>query len=423
MPLTIQDVLPRSLAAKNGIKPGDKLLSINGHDIRDFIDLQFYGSDVRLDCELETADGTRRSIGITRRDKTALGIEPESYRFDSCVNNCVFCFIDQMPPTLRETLYMKDDDYLYSFVFGNYISLTNLSDADFERILEQRLTPLYVSIHATNPDLRQKLMRYPMQFDLMQKLRKLSAAGIQLHCQLVLVPGWNDGDELKRSLSDLLSPELEVLSIGIVPVGLTRYRNKLTSLRTFTKAEAQQIIRLAGSARQNFGTDIIYCADELFILADTHIPEADYYNDYPQIENGIGMVRLMLENWKDKRRTFLKELKKKNKPLLMVSGVSAAEYVDSIAAEITKKADCCPASVQPVVNEFMGKSVTVSGLLTFADIKAQVFPGLDEIVALPANIFNHDGITLDGFSQLEIKEYWQRDILIIDPLFDDWEWI
>jgi len=423
MSLIIQDVLPRSLAAKKGIKSGDKLLSINGHAIRDFIDLQFYSADAYLDCELETSEGECRNIEIIRKDNTALGIEPEAYNHVCCKNNCVFCFISQMPPALRDTLYIKDDDYLYSFVFGNYISLTNLTKTEFDRIIEQRLSPLYISVHTTNPDLRQKMMGYQGNTDVLASLTKLSKHGIQIHCQIVLVPDWNDKAEFKRSLDDLVNPRLNICSIGIVPVGLTKYRKHLPKLRTFTSEEAKAIIDLTQEYRLKMNSAYLFCADELFINAGLPILDVEYYQDYPQVENGIGMISLMLENWKEKRRAFLRELRKKNKPLRIVTGVSAAGYLELIAAEITKKAECCPAAVQPVVNHFMGESVTVSGLLTFTDIKAQVVPQGDEIIALPGNIFNHDGITLDGFSQLDIKEHWQKDILIIDPMFDDWEWM
>jgi putative radical SAM enzyme (TIGR03279 family) len=423
MPLVIQEVLPRSLAARNGIKAGEILLSINGHDIRDFIDLQFYGSEPYLYCELENRDGQRNSVEMLRKDKTALGIEPEPYSFESCVNNCVFCFIDQMPPSLRKTLYAKDDDFLYSFVFGNYISLTNLNDNDFYRIIEQRLSPLYISVHSTNPKLRRKLMGYDNDFDILKKLKKLSEAGIQMHCQIVLVPDWNDKEEFKHTLNDLLNPELNVLSIGVVPVGLTKYRNNLDKLRLFTQKEAEEIIKTTEDYRRKRKIDCLYCSDELFIKAKLPFPECSYYKDYPQIENGIGMICLMLENWNEKKRSFLREVRKKGQPLRIVTGVSAEGYIKEIAAYITWKAECCPTVVQSVVNNYMGKTVTVSGLLTFSDIKEQVTPQENEIVALPGNIFNHEGITLDGFSQLDIKEYWQRDILIIDPLFDDWEWI
>jgi putative radical SAM enzyme (TIGR03279 family) len=423
MPLLIQEILPRSLAAKQGIKAGDLLLSINGHHIRDFIDLQFYGSDARLECELETPDGLLKSVEISRNDSTALGIESETYKNICCNNHCVFCFIDQMPPSLRETLYVKDDDYLFSFVFGNYISLTNLSEEDFDRIIEQRLSPLYVSVHTTNPDLRRKMMGYKKDMDVLECLHLLSEQGIQIHCQLVLVPEWNDKAEFKRTLDDLIDPRLNISSIGVVPVGLTKFRDKLSKLRVFTTEEAKAIVDLCEDYRINKEIDYLFCSDELFIRAGLPIPDSDYYQDYPQIENGIGLISLMLENWDTNKRAFLKDVRKKKHPLRFVTGVSAAGYLEKITREITQKAECCPASVDTVINFYMGETVTVSGLLTFKDISEQVIPQGNEIIALPGNIFNHDGITLDGFSQLDIKEFWQRDILIIDPLFDDWEWI
>jgi putative radical SAM enzyme (TIGR03279 family) len=423
MPLLIQDILPRSLASKKGIKAGDILLSINGNNIRDFIDLQFYGSDAVLECELQRLNGESYFVEILRKDTTTLGIEPEPYKHRCCGNKCVFCFIDQMPPDLRDTLYSKDDDYLFSFVFGNYISLTNLSQEDYNRILKQRLSPLYISVHTTNPDLRKSMMGYKKDFDLLAKMQQLSKAGIQMHCQIVLVPQWNDKEELKHTLDDLTQPDLNIASIGIVPVGLTRHRKHLSELRNLTTTEAKSVVNLINDYRQKLNTDKIVCSDEIFIQSGYPIPDGTYYDDYPQIENGIGMINFMLENWKANRRQFLKEVRKKNRPIRMVTSIIAQDYIRVIASEITKKAECCPATVHPVTNHFMGKNVTVSGLLTFKDIKAQVVPAPDEIIALPGNIFNHDGITLDGFSQLDIKEYWNRDILIIDPLFEDWEWI
>lgn len=238
-----------------------------------------------------------------------------------------------------------------------------------------------------------------------------------------MVPDWNDKHEFKRSLEDLLNPRLNIASIGVVPVGLTRYRQNLPKLRTFSSPEAKEVLDLVDFYRKEHATDKIYCADEFFILAGKQIPDNDYYDDFPQLENGIGMVRVMLDNWKGKKRAFIKEVRKNGNPLCLVTGISAANYIKDIAEEITSKAECCPARVIPVINNYMGKTVTVSGLLTFNDIKKQVNPAPDEIVALPENIFNHDSITLDGYSPSDIKEYWQRDLLIIDPLFEDWEWI
>lgn len=423
MPLIIQNVLPRSLAARHGIKSGEKLLTINGQPIRDFIDLQFYSSESILTCEVEDAAAQTRLVQIVRTENTALGIEPEAYKHAYCCNHCVFCYVDQMPQALRNTLYEKDDDYLYSFVFGNYVTLTNLTEQQFRRIIRQKLSPIYVSVHTTNPELRQRMMLYRQGFDVLERLKKLSKGGIQIHAQIVLVPEWNDGAELERTLDDLLNPKLRVESIGIVPVGLTRYRSNLPELRNLTPAEAQTVIDLTDTLRRDRDRDCLYVSDEIYIKAGIPVPQPDYYNDFPQLENGIGLIRLMLEHWDSKKRKFLHEVRKKAKPLLFVTGVSAYGYICYITQYITAKAEACPARVIPVINNFMGQSITVTGLLTWQDIKAQVNPQGDEIIVLSGSIFNRDGITLDGFSQLDIKEHWDRDILIVDPLFSDWEWI
>jgi len=422
MPLVIQTVLPRSPAAKAGLAGGDKLLTINGHAVNDFIDLQFYSAAELLHLEVLNRTGTIRCIDLVRQDGIALGIEPEAHRIAVCQNRCIFCFVDQMPPHLRKSLYLKDDDYLYSFVFGNYISLTNLTKSDFQRIMRQKLSPLYISVHTTHASLRKSLMGYQTDFDILPALQKLSRSGIQFHLQIVVIPGWNDGDELDRSLRELLSPQLNTLSIGIVPVGLTKYRRHLTHLRLPTSREAAGIISRVDALRAT-GHEICYCADELYVHANLPVPESDYYGDYPQLENGIGMLRLLLDNWKLKRRRFLKDLKKRAKPLRLITSVSAFSCLELIAADIVNRLENQMVSVHKIENNFMGKSVTVSGLLTFTDLKEQISSVEDEILAFPANLFNHDGITLDGFTQLDFKEFWQRDILIVDPLLEDWEWI
>ncbi len=423
MPLSIQNILPKSLAARQGIKSSEILLTINNHPIRDFIDLQFYSSEEVLSCLIQDEEGKLRTVRIERKDSILLGIEPEEYKCLCCCNRCVFCFIDQLPPNLRDTLYLKDDDYLFSFVFGNYISLTNLDCPEYSRIFEQKLSPLYISVHSTNPTLRRKMMGYKQDFPILTVLDKLTEKGISYHTQVVIIPEWNDHEELQRTITDLINPRLSTLSVGIVPVGLTKYRRDLPKLRLLTPREAGQIISQTDELRIMHNTDKIFCADELYINADLPIPAADYYQDYPQLENGIGMLSLMLQNWQDKRSALQRELKKKNKPVLLVTGCSAAGYVKQIAGHLAAKLECSPVRVIPVKNMFLGESVTVSGLLTFGDIREQVIPRNDEIIILPGNIFNHEGITLDGYSQLEIKEFYQRDLMVVDPLFEDWEWI
>lgn len=423
MALLIQNVLARSLAARAGIRSGELILSINEHLIQDFFDLQYHSSDYELNFELQDQDGKPRKVQILREGSKALGIEPETYHCRFCQNRCIFCFIDQMPPKLRETLYIKDDDYLYSFVFGNYITLTNLRSQDFQRIVDQHISPLYVSVHTTDSGLRKLMMRYKQDFEILRWLRKLSAQGIEFHFQIVIVPGYNDGETLKESIRTLLHPKLKTLSIGLVPVGLTKHRTNLTELIPFDPQKAQAILDIATELSAETESEKVFCADELFVLASQPIPPKSYYKNYPQLENGIGMLRLLMENYRSKNRSFLKELKKKDQPIVFVTGRSASSYILEISKHINTKMEKEHSRVVTIQNDYMGHSITVSGLLTFQDISAQLITTENEIIALPNNIFNHEGISIDGFSQLDFKHKLQRDILVIDHLFEDWDWI
>jgi putative radical SAM enzyme (TIGR03279 family) len=423
MALIIQSVLARSLAAKAGILPQEVLISINGNRIQDFFDLQYHSSDYELNLELQDLEGAVRNIQILRERNKPLGIEPETYHCRFCQNRCIFCFIDQMPPQLRDTLYVKDDDYLYSFIFGNYITLTNLRNQDFQRIIDQHISPLYVSVHTTDSGLRKLIMRYRQDFELLRWLKKLSSKGIEFHFQIVLVPGFNDGEALKESIRTLLHPKINSLSIGLVPVGLTKYRDNLPEITPFDPAKAQTVLDTAAELSVELGSNIIYCADELFVLADQPIPPSEYYQDYPQLENGIGMLRLMLENFRKKRSAFLKELKAKDRDLVFVTGLSAHKTLMEMSDYLNRKLDSERVRVLPVINNYLGQKITVSGLLTFKDIVQQVKVSPATIVALPNNIFNQDGLTLDGFGQIDLKEKLGCEVLVIDHLFEDWDWI
>ncbi len=420
MALLISSVLPRSTASKYGIKAGETLLSINGHEIRDFLDLQFYSGDLRLQMEIRDSSGNCRTLEIERENAKTLGLDPVNYQCRECMNKCVFCFIDQMPGRLRDSLYLKDDDYIFSFVFGNYISLTNLSEADHRRIIEQRISPLYISVHTTDPALRKLMMGYKRKFDLMQALRRFSEAGIQLHLQIVAVPLWNDGEELKRTLRDLTEPGLNVLSIGVVPVGLTRFRKQLPVLQGYNKRLAQDTLEIISAFRGQH--DYIYAADEFFVLAGQEIPPAEYYQDFPQLENGIGSLRMLKENYKSKKRTFLKELRRKGGNFVMPCSGSAFGSISEIAANLNKNLEQQTVRVLAIRNRFFGSRVTVAGLLTFRDIVSQLDPRPDETVILPSAIFNHSGQTLDGQSIVDFKQLWNKDILIVDQYFEDWDW-
>ncbi|HNX37738.1 MAG TPA: DUF512 domain-containing protein [Candidatus Cloacimonadota bacterium] len=421
MALTISHILPRSTASKYSLKAGDEIIGINGHEIRDFLDLQFYTNDLILEVQLRDQSGMIREISIQRENAKALGIEPVPYECRSCRNKCVFCFIDQMPPKLRESLYLKDDDFVYSFVFGNYITLTNLSEADFARILEQHISPIYVSVHATSNRLRKDIMGYRRNFDIMASLRRLSDAGISMHVQIVCVPLWNDGEELDNTLTELVNSGLDIISIGIVPVGLTKYRRNLPLLQPYNKRLALETIRKIDEHREQ--CDLIYAADEFFVLAGLPVPPLEYYRDFPQTENGIGMLRLLLDGFQSRKRSFLKELRKRERNYLFITSKSAHGSISSIATYLNRKLENQSVRVQTVKNRFFGARITVAGLLTFKDIKNQVRPEPGEIVILPASIFNYEGKTLDGAGYEDFHRIFGNDILCVDQFFEDWDWI
>ncbi|MEN6444478.1 MAG: DUF512 domain-containing protein [Candidatus Cloacimonas sp.] len=423
MSVIIQNVLPKSLAAKNGIQTGEKLISVNGQEVRDFLDLELLTSDYIFELEIMSATGDKRIVQIQREEKSFLGIDPEPYKIRQCENSCIFCFIDQMPPYLRNTLYVKDDDYLYSYVFGNYITLTNLKEDDYNRIIEQRITPLYVSLHTTDNVLRQKMMRSAQQVDALSILKHLSFHGISFHLQIVCVPGYNDGAALKRTLQDILTSHLNCLSIGVVPVGLTKYRQNLCELKPFNRQNSEYVLDLIEETRNAYHSEIIYPADEFYILAEREIPEESYYLDYPQLENGIGMLRLSIQNYKQKKRALLKELRKKPVNYLMIGSTAAQEIILKIAEDLNKRLENQMVKVQIIKNDFFGSDITVCGLITYADLYAQLAPEQDDTLILPSCIFNTEGETLDGKGFSTFKETWKNPILLIDQFFEEWDYL
>lgn len=422
MAIQIEGVLKGSSAAKYGIRAGETLISVNGEEIRDFLDLQFQSSQQYLSLEILSAEGEIRIVELEREIRKALGIEPEAYQCRTCHNHCIFCFIDQMPPGLRDSLYVKDDDYIFSFVFGNYITLTNLSNEDFARIRSQRISPLFVSAHTTNPVLRQKMMRYREEADLMARLKSLVEAGIELHIQIVAVPGYNTGEELSHSLEELLSLGSKLLSIGVVPVGLTRYREGLTVLKPYSEALALDTIERIDALRQSGDTGIIYAADELYVLSGAKLPPASYYNDYPQIENGIGMLRMLLSKYPYRKNRFIKELKSRPMDYRMLCSRAAHGVISGLAESLEQGLEDQKVTVQLVRNDFCGEQISVAGLLTFSDFRDQVQLSSREIPIIPEVIFNNEGYTLDGATIQDFRELWQRDIMIVNQFFTDWGW-
>ncbi len=416
MPLIIKEIEENSLAAKAGITPESKIISINEHPINDFLDLQFFSANQRLNFKIQKDDETKSYV-IMNNWESPLGIIPLDHNCRSCVNNCIFCFVDQMKKEERETLYVKDDDYVFSFVFGNFITLTNLTERDYKRILQQSISPLYISVHTTNPILHKNMLRYKKDFNILERLRFLSDHDIAMHTQIVLVPGYNDGVELENTLKDLTNRELNIISIGIVPVGLTKFRTELSDIKPFTKKEAAKIIDLCEKYSGFYGQNPVYCSDELFLKAGKDIPEDEYYDDYPQLENGIGMLRLLLDNWEENKKHVFKKLEKTPaNNFCFITGVSAEKYIKQISDEINSHFSTLRTRVQVIQNDFFGRSVTVSGLLAFQDVLAQITLLDNELPVFSTNFFNFELVSIDNYSIKQIKKALNRKIIVIDEI-------
>ena len=419
MALKIRNVDPEGLAARYGVSSGDQILKINGCQIRDSFDFGYYSSEYQLNILLQTKDGKQKRIQIIRDSMLFLGIEPEPEPIRRCQNKCVFCFVDQMPPGLRQSLYIKDDDYLMSWEHGNYISLTNLSEAEFKRIIDQHISPLYISVHTTNKALRQKMMRYSKDFDILRALKRLSRAGISFHTQIVCVPGINDKLELERSILDLTGPELNTLSIGVVPVGLTRFRSSLPELTPFDAHSASLLLSLIDILRKETASDIIYAADEFYVLADKAIPGCAYYQDYPQAENGIGLLSLLRVGFSKHKEAVIRSLDKIGADYLLLHSQAATKEMRKIAAQISSRLSQATLSAKAVRNDFFGPHVSVSGLLTASDILGQHSSQPRQTLILPQNMFNIDGYTLDGFTKETLAQKLSRRLLTSHPFFEE----
>ena len=368
----IAAVNPDSIAADLAWQPGDRLLALNGHPLRDVIDYRFYQADDQVVAEVDH-DSHTRTYDIHKDPDEDLGVEFEDGLFDrlrTCRNNCPFCFLKGLPSGLRRTLYLKDDDFRYSFLFGNFITLTNLVESDWQRIGEQRLSPLYVSVHATEPGLRRRLLGNPRAPDVLAQIRRLGEMRIQVHTQIVLVPPLNTGDALARSVRDLAALYPTVQSIGVVPVGLTSLSG---GLRSLTPVEARQIVRdhraWRSEIREAAGSGLVYLADELLLRAGARIPAAPYYEGFPQLENGIGLVRGLLDDWRRVKRRGLPGMVPA-RDFTLVCGTLIAPVLQDLAGEwnTLSPAHC---SVLPVTNRLFGESVTVSGLLAGRDVLDQ----------------------------------------------------
>jgi putative radical SAM enzyme (TIGR03279 family) len=411
----IEEVQKDSVAEELGLRAGDRVVSINGHRLRDVLDYQFHVCDDEIDVEVER-DGETFELSLEGAD--SLGIRFADATFDgvrTCRNRCVFCFLRGLPNGMRPGLYVRDDDYRLSASVGNFVTLTNLDDEDWTRLEEQRLSPLYVSVHATDPDCRRRLLGKRDAPEIVPQLERLASLGIQVHAQVVLCPGMNDGAQLDRTLSDLTSLHPAVQSIGVVPVGLTRYHEAEGALRRFTSAEAaavvKQVRRWQRESRQQLGIAVVYASDEFHLLAGVRFPSARAYDGFPQLANGIGMVRLLLDEWGRIRRNLRSKREQqdssggqKARTATIACGALIAPIMRGIAEELAVLTDVS-VEVISVSNQFFGPEVTVSGLLTGDDfLKALQSRSLGGVVVLPRTALDSEGRWfLDNVTPVELE--------------------
>ena len=406
-------------AAAAGLRAGDRVLAVNGRALRDAIDFQFHAGDETLRLDVDR-DGRRRALTIVRTG-AALGVELQAPRpgdIATCANKCVFCFIHQLPRGMRRSLYVKDDDYRLSFLHGNYITLTDLDEADFERIVDQRLSPLYVSVHATDPELRHRLLGKPrLSAEILPRLERLAKARIRVHAQVVLCPDWNDGVHLARTVRELAPLHPHVATVAIVPVGLTKHRQRLPDLRTLTAAEATALVETVGQWQRDFesslGSRFVFLSDEIYLAGGQPFPTSAAYEGFPVIEDGIGLVRRFEDGWH--AGVARRRHRRVRRDVTIVTGELFGARLQSLVAGLE---DAPRARVAAVPNEFFGRGIGVTGLLTGRDIQAHLAARGDvgEAVLIPAvTIRDGDGVFLDDVTPGDLARDLGVRVAMLEP--------
>jgi putative radical SAM enzyme (TIGR03279 family) len=414
---------PKGLAARAGLKPGDRLLRVNGQGLRDLVDFHVQAGEEQLAIDVDRA-GRPCSVVLERKWGKDLGLEcepPEAAEISTCANKCVFCFIHQLPKGLRKSLYVKDDDYRLSFLHGNYITLTDLPDSEIQRIVDLHLSPLYISVHATDPVLRHFLLGSPktIKGDLMERLRRLADAGIRLHAQIVLCPGLNDGPRLERTVRELGELHPGVATVAVVPVGLTRHRDGLYPLRSITSAEASETLDAIHAWQARFlrrhGTRLVFAADELYLQAGRPIPPAEAYEDFAVAEDGIGLVRRFEDDLDRLAARPGRPVWRGERVATLVTGELFGPILTRLVERI--RVPGLRAQVVPVPNEFFGRAITVTGLLTGEDI-ARALSGrpLGEVVLIPrVALTESKGVFLDDVLPDDLSRHLGAPIAVVEP--------
>ena len=405
----ITSIDPHSPAERAKLRVGETLLSINGREIADVLDYRFYGYDPKLTLVVQEPSGAQRTVHIRKAEGEDIGLNFETYLMDeerSCSNHCLFCFVDQMPPNMRDTLYFKDDDARLSFLMGNYTTLTNLSEREAQRIIDLRISPINVSVHATDPKLRSILLGNKAAAKGLEYMKAFAQAGIVMNCQIVVCPGLNDGSQLRRTMEDLA--DMGVATCAIVPVGITKYRKGLYQMPPVTEKVAGEILDcvlpFSEECLRKYGTRLFFCADELFIKANRPLPEEAYYEGYAQLENGVGMLRSM-EN------EFMSALAQMEpdapcRPFSIATGCLAAPFLRELIETARTRCPAVQGTVYAIENHYFGTTIDVAGLVTATDIMAQLKGRpLGERLLIPANMLRHGGnVFLDDYTVEDVEK-------------------
>lgn len=418
----IKSVSSDSPAARAGIVPGDILLAINGHELKDIFDYHFYSDDSNLAITILHKNTSQSICHVQKEEGEDLGLIFENGLMDnyrSCHNKCIFCFIDQMPPGMRETLYFKDDDTRLSFLQGNYVTLTNMKKEDIERIISYHLAPINISVHTTNPTLRCQMLNNRFAGDILEKIRMLYEAEIPMNSQIVLCKNINDGAELDRTIRELLDFAPYMQSLSVVPVGLSKYREGLYPLEAFDKQDAIRVIELIEKwqniAMERFGIHFVQASDEWYLLAGKPLPEADSYDGYIQLENGVGMMRLLEEEVMATLKKSKSPLFVKKQKISIATGMLAYDMVKRLASVVKSKYPKIAINVYPIRNDFFGEKITVSGLICGQDLIKQLREhNLGERLLLPVNMLrSQEQIFLDDVSVQDVSLALQVPVTIV----------
>ncbi len=418
--IKIKEIIPDTPAYRtHKINAGDSLISINGHRINDVLDYMYYSAENELALVI-SRNGTEFTVNIEKSEYDDLGIESESFLMDkkrTCHNKCVFCFIDQMPEGMRDTLYFKDDDARLSFLQGNYVTLTNLGQSDIDRIIDMKLN-INVSVHTTNPELRCKMMNNRFAGDKLKYLKQMTDSGIKLNCQIVLCPELNDGAELERSLTDLGNMMPNISSIAVVPVGLSKFRDGLFPLKTFNKKTAGDALDIIGRFQNEFlekyGTRLVFPSDEFFLIAERKIPTSDYYEDFSQYENGVGMLRSIDDEFMQALECA--DYDNHKRKISIATGYSAYDTIKRLAVMAEEKYSGLECNVYSIRNDFFGETITVTGLVTATDIIKQL-SGKDlgtELLISSSMLRRDTDIFLDDLTVSDVENKLDLKVTAVD---------